>query len=133
MRSANLGQVAKDVELELRDLGHGLDDEVNGGEVLHLGRRRQKAADLVSLLLGKSLLCNILSEELLYTEVALAVVCLISNIVALTSKGDALVESLLGGINQRHRDAGLLGSNEGNAETLHRGALAIRVLGHGVC
>lgn len=61
---ANPGEVGEDVKLELGDLGDGLDDKVDGGEVLDFGRAGQTGANFGSLVLCDSLLGDILCEKL---------------------------------------------------------------------
>ncbi len=63
---AHLGEVGEDVKLELGDLGDSLDDKVDGGQVLDLGRTGQKGANLGSLILCDSFLGDILGEKLIY-------------------------------------------------------------------
>lgn len=61
---SDLSELLEDLELELWDLWDGLDDEVDGGEVVHGCGWGQPGADLVGLLLGNALLGDILCEEL---------------------------------------------------------------------
>lgn len=69
MLGADLSELAEDVELELGDLGDGLNDHVGRGEVLHLGAGAQKGPRLVGLLLCNSRLGDILGQKLLYGNV----------------------------------------------------------------
>lgn len=64
MRRADLGQVAKDLVLELWDLRNSLNNEVDGRQILNLGASSQQRTSLISLLLGDSLLRNILCQKL---------------------------------------------------------------------
>lgn len=63
VRGADLGELAEDVELELGDLGDGLDDEVDRREIFQLCASCQEGAGLVGLLLCDSRLGDILGEE----------------------------------------------------------------------
>lgn len=69
MLGADLSKLAEDVELELGDLGDGLNDHVGRGEVLHLGASAQKGPRFVGLLLCNSRLGDILGQKLLYGNV----------------------------------------------------------------
>jgi len=65
MLRADLGQLGEDIELELGDLGDGLDDEVYIVELFDRGGRLEQSPGSISLLLGDALLGDILSQELL--------------------------------------------------------------------
>lgn len=54
MRRRNLCQLAEDLKLELGDLGHSLDDEVDRREVLNVGAGFKQRAGLIGLLLSDS-------------------------------------------------------------------------------
>lgn len=56
----DLGELPKELELELWDLWHGLDDEVDGGEVVHGGGWSEAGTDGVGLFLGDAALADIL-------------------------------------------------------------------------
>jgi hypothetical protein len=66
MLGADLRKLGEDVKLELGNLRDGLDDEVDGGEVLKSGMRSQEGASLISLLLGDPRLSHILCKKFLY-------------------------------------------------------------------
>ena len=66
MLGADLRKLGEDVKLELGNLRDGLNDEVDGGEVLKRGMRSQEGASLISLFLGDPRLGHILCKKFLY-------------------------------------------------------------------
>lgn len=62
----DLGQAGKYLCLQIRDLRHSLNDEVDCGETLQRQTCRNKPTSFISCLSSEALLCYILFEKLIY-------------------------------------------------------------------
>lgn len=65
VRRADLGELGEDLEFEVEDLGHGLNDHVDIVEVLGLGCGRETGEGGVGIGLSELLLGDVLLEELI--------------------------------------------------------------------
>lgn len=94
-----LVEVPEDVELELGDLGHGLDDHVHISHGrLQVGVSRDSASHGLGLVGGQTALAHVLLEQLIHEL-------------------ETLVESTLVGVNEVHLETSLVGSHQSDSQT----------------
>jgi hypothetical protein len=99
MLRADLGQLSKNLSLEVDDLRHSLDDHVDLGQVVHVGCGCEASAGGVGIGLRELLLGHILGEKFV-------------------GEGEALVERFLGGVDEGDGDTCSSCSDQRDSEAL---------------